>query len=538
MKCDYCGANVTIDDRECPYCHSLNTHYVKHREAMQHYENAYSKTRQEVYEKAGRVSQNAVRVTILTVMIVLILVLVLANAGSWRIARMIRSYQVNRRFNTHVAALEAYMDEGDFDGFTNYYLVQDLSVSEAMRDEYSHAYMAAMNAQQILIGCEQLVDFQDSEVAYRAPDQCVKDIAENLFGEYTARFKELLDARLAIKHKDFEKAKTMLGGALAKYLDNPDDAKALSQALKIAINSVYGLTSASFENPFRDPRNIDNIVAKRGALFMINLKHEVQKRGFTVVHIKTDSIKVADPTPEIMDFILEYGRQYGYNFEIEHIFERICLVNDAVYIAKLAEDDPDAPGEWTATGKQFAVPYVFKTLFSHEEIKFEDMCETKSAGTALYLDMNEGFKDVSYEEQELEKLKKEFDKGKITKMQYQEGQDVLNEAIVQGHNYIFVGKVGAFTPVIAGAGGGELMRIEKDGRYSAATGTKGYRWMESEMVKSLGYEDKIDKSYYINLVNNAVASLNEFGDVEKFLSDDFYEEEFTAMNKPIETYVA
>ncbi len=340
-------------------------------------------------------------------------------------------------------------------------------------------------------------------------------IAEELFGpEYTARFKELLDARLAIKHKDFDKAKTLLGGALAKYLDNPDDAKALSQALKIAINSVYGLTSASFENPFRDPRNIDNIVAKRGALFMINLKHEVQKRGFTVVHIKTDSIKVADPTPEIMDFIMDYGRQYGYNFEIEHIFERICLVNDAVYIAKLAEDDPDNPGEWTATGTQFAVPYVFKTLFSHEEIKFEDMCETKSAGTALYLDMNEGMNDLPFKED-----------GTINPEDHH-------------HNYIFVGKVGAFTPVIAGAGGGELMRIEKDGRYSAATGTKGYRWMESEMVKSLGYEDKIDKSYYINLVNNAVASLNEFGDVEKFLSDDFYEEEFTAMNKPIETCVA
>lgn len=340
-------------------------------------------------------------------------------------------------------------------------------------------------------------------------------IAEELFGpEYTARFKELLDARLAIKHKDFDKAKTLLGGALAKYLDNPDDAKALSQALKIAINSVYGLTSASFENPFRDPRNIDNIVAKRGALFMINLKHEVQKRGFTVVHIKTDSIKVADPTPEIMDFIMDYGRQYGYNFEIEHIFERICLVNDAVYIAKLAEDDPDNPGEWTATGTQFAVPYVFKTLFSHEEIKFEDMCETKSAGTALYLDMNEGMYDLPFLE------------------------DGTANPNPDPHNYIFVGKVGAFTPVIAGVGGGELMRIEKDGRYSAATGTKGYRWMESEMVKSLGYEDKIDKSYYINLVNNAVASLNEFGDVEKFLSDDFYEEEFTAMNKPIETCVA
>ena len=71
---------------------------------------------------------------------------------------------------------------------------------------------------------------------------------------------------------DFEKAKTMLNGALAKYLSDETLASDLSQALKIAINSVYGLTSAGFDNPFRDIRNVDNIVAKRGALFMINLK--------------------------------------------------------------------------------------------------------------------------------------------------------------------------------------------------------------------------------------------------------------------------
>ena len=103
-------------------------------------------------------------------------------------------------------------------------------------------------------------------------------VAEELFGpEYTARFKEILDARIAIKHKEFDRAREMLGGALAKYLTNEEAAADLAQALKIAINSVYGLTSANFENPFRDIRNKDNIVAKRGALFMINLKHEVQK---------------------------------------------------------------------------------------------------------------------------------------------------------------------------------------------------------------------------------------------------------------------
>ena len=95
---------------------------------------------------------------------------------------------------------------------------------------------------------------------------------------------------------------------MAKYLTDESSADALAQALKIAINSVYGLTSANFENPFRDTRNKDNIVAKRGALFMVNLKHEVQKQGFTVAHIKTDSIKIPDATPEIIQFVMDYGK--------------------------------------------------------------------------------------------------------------------------------------------------------------------------------------------------------------------------------------
>lgn len=297
-------------------------------------------------------------------------------------------------------------------------------------------------------------------------------VAENLFGdEYTARFKEILDARIAIKHKDFDKARTMLGGALAKYLDDENVAADLAQALKIAINSVYGLTSAKFDNPFRDIRNVDNIVAKRGALFMINLKHEVQKRGFTVAHIKTDSIKIPNATPEIISFVTEYGKEYGYNFEHEATYERMCLVNDAVYIAKYK--DGKHAGEWTATGTQFQVPYVFKTLFSKEDICFEDMCETKSVSTAMYLDIGDG-------------------------------------------EPRFIGKVGQFCPM---SEGGNLCR-EKDGKYSAVTGTKGYKWLESKMVKTLGKEGDIDRSYYDNLVDKAVAEISKYGDFEAFVSGE------------------
>ena len=332
-------------------------------------------------------------------------------------------------------------------------------------------------------------------------------VAEKLFGEaYTQRFKDILDARMAIKHKDFDKARKMLGGALAKYLTDENAAADLSTALKIAINSVYGLTAANFENPFRDTRNKDNIVAKRGALFMINLKHEVQERGFTVAHIKTDSIKIPDATPEIIEFVMEYGKQYGYTFEHEDTYDRFCLVNDAVYIARYQN------GEWTATGTQFAVPYVFKKLFSKEEIVFEDMCETKSVTSALYLDMNEDLPDVT----ELEK-----ERDRLAKKDPSMCREGLEDEIAQGHNYRFIGKVGQFCPIKEGCGGGLLMR-EKDGKYYAATGSKGYRWLESEMVLELGKEADIDRSYYDKMVDEAIKSISKYGDFEWFVSDEPY----------------
>ena len=300
----------------------------------------------------------------------------------------------------------------------------------------------------------------------------------NAFGEYTQNFKDIVDARIAIKNKDFDKARQMFNGKLAPYLDDESTAKNLAQALKIAINSVYGLTSANFDNPFRDNRNKNNIVALRGALFMRTLQDEVQKRGFKVAHIKTDSIKIPDATPEIIQFVMDFAVQYGYRFEHEATYERMCLVNDAVYIAKYDN------GEWTATGTQFQIPYVFKKLFSKEEITFDDLCVTKSVTSSLYLDMNEGLAEDE-------------------------------------HNYRFIGKVGRFCPIKPGCGGGLLMR-EKDGKYYAATGTKGYRWLESEIVESMNKMKDIDESHFKAMADTAIDTIKKYGNYEWFVSDDPY----------------
>lgn len=378
-------------------------------------------------------------------------------------------------------------------------------------------------------------------------------IALNKFGEYTKRYIEIRDARVAIKHHELDKAKTMLDGKLAKYLTNDEEADQLQQALKLILNSTYGFCSANFENPFLDSRDKNNIVALRGALFMRTLQEEVVKRGFTVAHIKTDSIKIPDATPEIVNFCMDFAKKYGYIFEHEATYEKMCLVNGSTYIAKYASAEKceqlygyvptkQKPGKWTATAKQFQVPYVFKTLFSKEPIEFKDMCETFEVKTSLYLDKNENLPDVSEYEKKLEKVEDKYKKGLISDITFESECAELNKEIEKGHDYHFIGRVGQFCPIKSGCGGAVLYRKQGD-KYAAATGSKGYRWLESDMVKELGKESDIDRSYYNKLVDDAVEAISKYGDFEQFVSDDPYipsekpkesSDPYNFMNTPID----
>ena len=151
-------------------------------------------------------------------------------------------------------------------------------------------------------------------------------------------------------------------------------------------------------------------------------------------------------------------------------------MNDACYIAKNKEYDEDE-GWWSAKGVPFVIPFVKKGLFSMEPIDPEEMTETKSVTTSMYLDCNEDLPDGE-------------------------------------HNYVFVGKVGRFLPVKAGVGGGTLVRLSKskDGqvKYDSVTGAKGWRWLEAEKVLKTGKtEDFVDLAYWDEQMTGARKQVEE-----------------------------
>lgn len=267
----------------------------------------------------------------------------------------------------------------------------------------------------------------------------------------TKIFSELKQARIFIKHKEFDKASQLFDGKLKPFLTDESKAKDLSQALKIIINSVYGYTCAKFDNAFRDPRNKDNFIAKRGALFMIDLLYACSERGMNVVHIKTDSIKIASYTEEDKQFVIDFGKKYGYTFEVEDIFDTFALVNKSAYIGKTAEG-------WEPKGAMFQHPFVLKTLFTREELCSDDFMEIKevSGGAKIFL------------------------------------------------GDTFVGKIAG---VYASLSGEELFRVAGD-KKGYVTGCKGYKWKLAEDRIQIS---DIDMSYYHKLVHDAIKAINQVG---------------------------
>ena len=172
----------------------------------------------------------------------------------------------------------------------------------------------------------------------------------------------------------------------------------------------------------------------------------------------------------------EFGKSYGYEFEHEATYDKFCLVNDAVYIAREG-------GKWEAVGAQFQHPYVYKTLFTKEPLVFQDYCETKSVTQgSIYIDT-------------------EYDRPMAT---------VSVDAMRH------VGRTGRFVPVKPEYGGGVLYRV-KDGKSYAVTGTKGYIWIEAAVAEQDGV-DVVDTNYHEHLTDEAVKTINKFGKFEELFT--------------------
>src|SRR5690606_39894851 len=118
--------------------------------------------------------------------------------------------------------------------------------------------------------------------------------------------------------------------------------------------------------------------------------------------------------------------------------------------------------------------YVYKTLFSKEQVTFDDLTETKSVTSALYIDFGQGdggevddtpmaFDDIALQQLE-EPVQLPDENPEAFAVRYDKGLrghrllTVGPRTVSEKSGPTSVGKLGSFSPITRGGGGGIVRR--------------------------------------------------------------------------------
>lgn len=194
MKCNYCGANLNIEDVFCPHCGKKNEHVEKHVQDMDKYQKRFEATKREVLENSKRFNGFTARIMIVCVLIVLCIVMGIMASMSYEIRTAINNRSINKHKAEHIAKIEQFEADRDYNGLYNYINFNRITFSGVL-DEYSRV----QEASRLYHDCErEIMRIVDREsYSYYNPIDSTTYIARNIsnFNEYTTRHEYEKDSR-------------------------------------------------------------------------------------------------------------------------------------------------------------------------------------------------------------------------------------------------------------------------------------------------------------------------------------------------------
>lgn len=177
MKCVNCGSNLNIDDKYCSFCGSENVHAVQHRKDMQHFRDDYYQTKRSVIEKSGRKVSIIAKGTIIAGLVLSCLLLLLASADAYKIRDWVKKIEIQKEITVHKRNLEKLEAERDFFGLASYYELNDLFISDELR-EYGVIANLSYNYLSIFDYTHQLLN--QEKYPYTSADDLMEYISDSI----------------------------------------------------------------------------------------------------------------------------------------------------------------------------------------------------------------------------------------------------------------------------------------------------------------------------------------------------------------------
>ena len=118
MKCQYCGGDVSLDDRFCPYCGRRVDQAERHQKEMEAYEGRFEETREEALKKAdnaggGLATAVGIRLVILAVLIVAMIVIG-TRYDSYEVNQRRQEKEITTNEQQYKALIEQLLEDRDY----------------------------------------------------------------------------------------------------------------------------------------------------------------------------------------------------------------------------------------------------------------------------------------------------------------------------------------------------------------------------------------------------------------------------------------
>ena len=143
MKCPNCNGVLGLEDEVCPYCGTPNAMAAQHQADMAHYREEYQRTQNDVIAKTSAMQSHGSWLVILVVLLVAFVVGIVLNVNAWDIGYMIRESNVEANTEQNNAAMDAYLEQGDYGQFLGYYDAYDVYLGNNYAYSGVHSAAAA-----------------------------------------------------------------------------------------------------------------------------------------------------------------------------------------------------------------------------------------------------------------------------------------------------------------------------------------------------------------------------------------------------------
>lgn len=136
MKCEFCGAALSLEMLYCPYCGKENVAAKRHVSDMAYYQDAFAETQKQVYEKTKTYTHIAIKIAVVAVLAVIWIVLLIMAGKSYEIRDGFHDLRNNAKHEEVEAQIWEFLKNEEYYALAVYSSEMEINAYDFQDEKY------------------------------------------------------------------------------------------------------------------------------------------------------------------------------------------------------------------------------------------------------------------------------------------------------------------------------------------------------------------------------------------------------------------